>query len=517
MKHLRIRLPSNIYIHFIALILASTTSLLHAADSVQPNATRPNILFLLADDWGWPHASCLNDTVVKTPTFDRLVKEGVQFVNAHSTDPSCSPSRASILTGQYPWRLNDGANLFGYLPARFEVYPDLLEKNGYFVGYMLKGYSPGTLGDRTRNPAGNEYKDFETFLKQRPAGQPFCFWLGSHHPHRPYQLGIGVAHGLDPNKVMVPPYLPDSPEIRSDICDYYYNVEYFDQHESAAAVAAVEHLGELDNTIIVMTGDNGWPIPRGKTTNYDTGTHQTLAIRWSARITPGRTVTDFVSLSDLAPTFLDAAGIAIPSAMTAKSLMPLLLAKGSGQIDPTRDHVLAGMERHTDRESDDGTHYQGYPRRDIVTKDYHYIINFHPERWVAGNPKGFQVPGAAPATFEQLSNLTGIAYSDIDASPTKAWIVIHRADPNVKPLADAILGHHPDCELYDLRKDPYELKNVAKDPAYADVVNDLNKRLMDELTATADPRTQAGSVELDTLPSTQSKNPKTNTKAPVIF
>lgn len=489
----------------LLLALLSWPIFLHGSEPATSSFARPNILLLLADDWGWPHASCLGDSVVRTPTFDRLAKEGVMFLNAHSAAPSCSPSRAAILTGQWPWRLADGANLHGYLPARFDVYPALLEKSGYYSGYMLKGYGPGGLGDRTQNAAGKQYKTFEAFLKERPSGKPFCFWLGSHHPHRPYQLGIGVKSGLDPAKVFVPPYLPDSPEIRSDICDYYANVEYFDQKECCAALAALERLGELDNTIVVMTGDNGWPFPRGKATNYDTGTHQTLAVRWGAKIQANRMVSDFVSLSDLAPTFLEAAGIPIPPAMTGRSLLPLLLAEGSGQIDPSRDHVLTCMERHVNCRLEANAQFTGYPRRTIVTKDFHFVRNFHPERWMAGDPNGFETPGSLPFSYEQLREDTHLAFADIDASPAKAWVVLHRADAQVKSLAEIILGHHATRELYDLRKDPYELTNVAEDPAYAEVVQELDRRLTTELAAADDPRMTKGGPEPDALPDSKDK------------
>ena len=469
----------------LVLLLAAP---LFAADTVSTPPTKPNILFLLADDWGWPHASCLGDPVVKTPTFDRMVREGVMFRNAHSASPSCSPSRAAILTGQWPWRLDQGASLLNFLPKRFAVYPDLLEKAGYFVGETGKGYAPGKWPDWKHNPAGASYPNFEAFLAKRPKGAPFCYWFGSRHPHRPYELGCGVKSGMDPTKVVVPPYLPDSPDVRSDICDYYFNVQTYDQDECGAIVATLERTGELDHTLIVMTGDNGWPFPRCKAANYDTGTHQTLAIRWGAKIRPGRVVEDFVSLSDLAPTFLEAAGVSVPPDMTAHSLMPLLVADGSGQIDPTRDHVLTLMETHVPaRELEDGEH-GGYPRRTILTRNFHYIRNFHSERWFAGDPMGFDKPGAQPATFEQLMKDTFVAYADIDASPSKAFLVIHRDEPTVKPKADVVLGKHPARELYDLAKDPEELVNVAEDPAYAAQVQAMDAQLMSELKSTNDPR-----------------------------
>jgi arylsulfatase A-like enzyme len=460
---------------------------LFAADGSAP-ARRPNILLLLADDWAWPHASCLGDPVVKTPTFDRIAREGVMFRNAHSASPSCSPSRAAILTGQWPYRLDQGASLLTFLPARFAVYPDLLERAGYFVGETGKGYAPAKSTGWKHNPAGKTYPSFEAFLAARPKGAPFCYWFGSHHPHRPYQVGCGVKSGMDPARVIVPPYLPDSPEVRSDICDYYFNVQTYDRQESGSIIAALERIGELDNTLIVMAGDNGWPFPRCKATNYETGTHQTLAIRWPGKIKPGRAVDDFVSLGDLAPTFLEAAGVPVPSDMTAHSLMPLLLADGSGQIDPHRDHVLTMMETHVPcRELEDGER-GGYPRRTLITRDFHYIRNFHNERWPAGDPNGCEKAGSNPFTFGQLSTKTFVAYADIDASPSKAFLVIHRDENGVKPKADLALAKRPPRELYDLRTDPDELHNVAEDPAYARQVKAMDAQLMSELKATHDPR-----------------------------
>jgi N-sulfoglucosamine sulfohydrolase len=426
--------------------------------------------------------------VVKTPTFDRLAKEGVLFRNAYSAAPSCSCSRAAILTGKWPWLLEEGSILRGYLPAKFDVYPDLLEKSGYAVGFSGKGYAPGSLGDRKRNPAGPKFKNFSGFLAQRPKGAPFCFWMGSHHPHRPYARGIGIKNGMDPSKVVVPPYLPDSPEVRSDICDYYYNVQIYDQKEAAQAIAALEQTGELENTIIVMSGDNGWPFPRSKASLYVTGGHQTLAIRWGAKIKGGRTVDDFVSLSDLAPTFLEAGGLPVPSNMTARSLMPVLLSQASGQIDPTRDHVLTGVEVHVACRQLEGGRLGGYPMRSIVTKDFHYIRNFHPERWAGGDPHGLNLTAVTPDIVAQLSKTTAVAYSDVDAGPTKAYMIAHQNDPLVKPMVEQAFGHRPAQELFDLRKDPNELQNVAADPEYAAPLKQLDERLMKDLKATQDPR-----------------------------
>lgn len=486
----------------LILLLVRSAGALEAADASVPKP--PNILFLLADDWAWPHASCLGCPGVKTPTFDRIAKEGVLFRNAHVASPSCSPSRAAILTGQWHWRLEQGANLHGFIPPKVAVYPDLLEAAGYFVGMTKKGYGPGTDSGRPHNAAGPAFHNFDAFLAARPQGKPFCFWYGSHEPHRPYPAGIGVRSGMDPAKVVVPPYLPDDAITRGDICDYFYEAQQFDQ-QCAAILAALEKTGEFDNTLIVVSGDNGWPFPRSKSTCYDSGTHQPLAIRWGGRVKGDRVVDDFVSLSDLAPTFLEAAGQPVPATMTARSLLPVLLSDKSGQVDPARDHTLTGMERHAARGRMDGkTTNVGYPMRTLLTKDFHYLRNFKPDRWPAGDPPTDPLPA-----FEKIATDTYAAFSDCDAGPAKAFLVSNRDQPGVKPFTDRAFGKRPGRELYDLRHDPYELKNVAEDPTYADAVKDLDARLMAELKATGDPRVAGNGDEFDHILSTpQPNNPK---------
>ena len=289
--------------------------------------------------------------------------------------------------------------------------------------------------------------------------------------------------GLDPAKVIVPPYLPDNATTRNDICDYLAASQSFDR-QAGDVLAALEQTGELDNTLIVISGDNGWPFPRSKATLYDTGTHQPLAIRWAGVAAPGRTVDDFVSLANLAPTFLEAAGLPLPKSMTARSLMRLLRSPKSGQVDPQRDHVFTCMETHAPcRLLADGSR-GGYPMRSILTKDFHYIRNVCPDRWAAGDPQT-----ADAVTFQQLAKNTFAAFADIDAGPTKAWMVLHRHEPSVQPLAERAFGKRPAPELYDLRKDPYEMTDVAEVAAYKTIVSELEARLTAELKATGDPRT----------------------------
>lgn len=477
---------------------ATAKAAANPADATAPSA-RPNILFCLADDWMWPIASLAGDPAVKTPVFDRVAREGALFTNAFVAAPSCTPSRAAILTGQWPWRLGEGANLHGTLPARYPVYPDLLEAAGYHVGLTRKGWGPGdpVPGGRTRNPAGPLYKDFGAFLAARPKGAPFCFWFGGLDPHRPYDWESGVKSGMKPENVKVPPYLPDSETVRKDICDYNFETQRFDS-DVGALLDILEKSGELERTIVVISGDNGWPFPRAKATLYDSGTHAPLAIRWPGKIKPGRTVEDFVSLADLAPTFLEVAGLKPPAQMSARSLLPVLTSPKDGRIDPARDHVLTGMERHTSgRSGEAGQKGVAYPMRALRTADYLYIRNFKPDRWPAGDPNGYETPGAQPYTYEQLAANTHLAFSDADAGPTKAWMLTHRDEPTVRPLCELAFGKRPARELYDLRKDPYQMKNVAADPAYAEVAAKLDVQLMAELKASGDPRVIGGGEAFD--------------------
>jgi arylsulfatase A-like enzyme len=269
--------------------------------------------------------------------------------------------------------------------------------------------------------------------------------------------------------VHVPPYLPDAPEIRTDICDYYWEVQRFDR-EVGQALEIVEAMGEMDNTIIVITGDNGWPFPRAKSNLYDPGVHVPLAIQWPERIRKGRVVDDFVSFIDLGPTFLEAAGTKPLDVMSGRSLMSIFESDKSGVVDTGRDHVLTGKERHTPAQAN---HMGGTPMRAIRNKNYLYIHNFKPDRWPAGDPN---------------TSMRGPALSDIDGGPTKTYIVEHKDDPQGRRHYELACGKRPADELYDLRRDPYQLNNVAADPAYGSILRALNEQLMTELTVAQDPR-----------------------------
>ena len=302
---------------------------------------RPNILLAISDDQSFPHASAYGCTFVNTPAFDWVASHGVLMQNAFCPAPSCSPSRAGLLTGRNIWQNEEAALLRSYFPKKWPVYTELLEQSGYLVGYTGKPWDPGQLGAGwTKNPSGTAYNsktksvptgisnidyasNFNVFLSARQAGQPFCFWYGANEPHRPYKLNIGVDNGKNPATVQVPPYLPDNDTVRKDLCDYAYEIEWFDSHLQKM-LDKLTAIGELNNTLIVVTGDNGMPFPRAKTNLYPAGAHVPMAVCWANQISGPRTVTDFISFIDLAPTFLEAAGITIPVQMVGKSIMPIL-------------------------------------------------------------------------------------------------------------------------------------------------------------------------------------------------
>ncbi len=441
---------------------------------------RPNILYCLADDWSWPHAGVYGDRVVRTPTFDRVAREGVRFNYCFSAAPSCTPSRAAMLTGQYPHRLEEGSCLWGFLPKRFATYPDLLEQAGYVVGFTRKGWGPGNFqaGGRGRNPAGPRFDSFAAFLKTVPEEKPFCFWFGSFDPHRPYEAGSGAGVGLKTNDVVVPPFWPDNGISRNDVLDYYLKVERYDR-DVGELLDLLKQAGRLENTLVVMTGDNGWPFPRCKANVYDGGTRQPLAVRWPARVKTGQVCDDFINLMDLAPTFLEAAGLKPLPEMTGHSFLGLL----TGDDKPgSRNTVCLERERHAAVRAAN----VGYPVRAIRTREFLYIRNFRPDRWPAGDPEPYRDPKRP--------------FGDCDDGPTKRYILDHRDEPGLQKFFELCFAQRPAEELYDLAKDPHEINNVAGLPGYANARKQLCARLDQWMKDTADPRAVKDDDHWDSFP-----------------
>jgi N-sulfoglucosamine sulfohydrolase len=453
-------------------------ALLSGASSLPAQRKPPNILFVIADDWSHGHAGAYGCNWIATPNFDRVAREGILFNNAFTSNPKCSPCRATILTGRNSWQLKEAINHYSIFPDEFAVYPDLLEKAGYFVGCTGKGWGPGDYESTgfEHNPAGREFhkytlapptsgispkdyaRNFEYFLEQKPRDKSFCFWLGGHEPHRPYEPGSGLRAGKKPASVVLPKYYPDNRIIRSDMLDYAVEVEWFDQH-LGRAMQKLEQTGELDNTLIVVTSDHGMPFPRVKGQIYEHGFHIPLAIRWGKNIKPGRVIDDFINTRDFAPTFMQIAGLEPAGTMTGRGFLDILKSDKSGVVDASRNVMLIAKERH-----DLGRpHDWGYPVRAIRTGDFLYVRNYEPNRWPAGDPE------------------TG--YRNVDDGPTKTFLI-----SGFDEYYRMSFGKRPAEELYLVKTDPDCIRNLATDLKYAKVKRQLRERMEETLRGEGDPR-----------------------------
>ncbi len=488
-------------------------------------ASKPNVLLLFADDLGC-YASAYSDPkhpspndIITTPVFDRIAKEGAIFQNAFVSAPSCSPSRAALNTGRHFFRNGSHAQLhFPWekgVPDPFDAIkgmPLTLRDGGYHIGHTYKLHlRTSIIGGKENiyNSAGgnlNQYSHFLTksedkeaakqkiieqvqgnfrnFLAKREKGKPFFYSFNPTNTHRIWMQGSGKAlWGLNPDDLRgkIPPVLPDVPMIREDMADYLGEGMAFDA-ACGVLIKMLEEMGELDNTIVVISGDHGIPgFPRGKCNVHDLGSRVLLAIRWPEKIAPGRNVKVPVSLIDLAPTFLAAAGLESPDDPDGQNLLPAL-APGADDTK-LRSWALIGRELHA-QPGREGNF--GYPTRAMRTPEFLYVKNFKPDRWPMGDPYG--VTETSEPSYQQLANNTYAAFPDMDASPTKAWVVAHRNDPEMKAFVQFAWGKRPSEELYDLAKDPDQMKNVAADPAYAESLTKIRDQLMAELKANDDPR-----------------------------
>ena len=490
---------------------------------------KPNILFLFADDWG-RYASIyaevngpggIND-VVRTPNFDKIAKKGVLFRHAHVNAPSCTPCRSSLLSGQYFWRTGRGAILRGAVwDEKIPAYPLLLKDAGYHIGKSYKVWGPGTPSDAPYGQQAHAYQkagsrfnnfsenvtqmvakgqpleaakeelyseirtNFRDFLTDNKDDKPFCYWFGPTNVHRSWIPGSGKKlWNINPDdlKGKLPPYLPDVPEVREDLADYFGEIAAWD-HAIGVHIAELEKAGVLDNTLIAISGDHGAPgFPHGKCNLYGFGTGVSLILSGPG-IKGGRVVDDMVSLPDLAPTFLEAGGVKPPAVMTGRSLWNVLRSERQGLVDPARTWVVAGRERHVEIARPD---YTPYPQRVLRTLDHALIVNFKPERWPLGDH--YRLDGKDEPTFDEVAKTTFVTLPDDDAGPTKAWFVGARKSPEWSAQFDKFYGRRPMFELYDLRKDPDEMNNVAEDPAYAAIRKEMTERLFTILRETGDPR-----------------------------
>ena len=474
---------------------------------------RPNILFVIADDQSFPYASIYGTQGVKTPAFDEVARNGILFYNAFAAAPQCSPSRAAILTGKNIWQLEEAGTHSSYFPKKFTVFTDLLENSGYTIGFTGKPWAPGNWEDAgwKRNPVGPEFNskklkpptkyisntdyfgNFVNFYNKKKENEPFFFWYGAHEPHRTYEEGSGKKARKNIMKNFVPGFLPQDSIVRNDVADYDLEIEWFDKQLSKM-IDFLKEKGELENTLIVVTSDNGMPFPSAKANLMEYGSHVPLAICWPGKIRKGGTSHDLVSLIDLAPTFLRVAGIDSLPPMTGKSLTDILL--NDKNTTAHRSYVLTGRERHSDARPDD----VGYPSRAIRTDDFLFILNLKPDRWPAGNPPSDseKVNSNVQGSSKDFKSV-GIGYNDIDdPNPTKNFMLKNKKQ--FPALFDEGFEKRPAEQLFDIKRDAACTNNLADKPRYAAVKNKLKTELEKLLTQQGDPRMLGNGDIFDSYP-----------------
>lgn len=471
--------------------LAIPLVVLGACGECKKQDAKPNILFIVADDQSYPYTSAYGSKMVNTPAFDFVAQNGILFNNAYVTSPGCSPSRACILTGRYPWQLEEAGTHASSFQGKYICFPDLLANVGYHIGYTGKGWAPGDwkVSGREHNPAGPEYnkyklkppqsgisnidytENFKLFLSLRKDGQPFYFWFGSNEPHRDFEKDSWREMDRNLSEAEYPQFLPVSDSIGGDLLDYAVEIAWYDKHlQNMIDILKIN--GELDNTIIVVTADNGMAFPRAKANCYDYGVHVPLAICWGKNIKKGEVVNELTSMINIAPTILDAAGVKINSEfpITGKSILPQL--KGDAKFE--NEAVFFGRERHSSSRRDN----LGYPIRAVREKDYLLVRNFRPERNPAGDPQEIKADGTIGKPFA--------AYYDIDNSPSLRYLTNNRLDDKVSKYFHLSVDKRPEYELFNVVHDPACINDIST--LEPDVMENLKLILNNKLLETADPR-----------------------------
>ncbi|MEI2724586.1 MAG: sulfatase [Verrucomicrobiota bacterium] len=449
---------------FVAICLGLAALPVTAAKS-----SPPNILVVLSDDHSKPHVGCYNNPDINTPNLDRFAAQGMRFDRAYVASPQCVPSRAAILTGRSPVRIQM-TRFSAPLPLDVRTFPEWLRECGYFTGvagrnYHLDGSAkmpPETAevlerhGLRTfqqRFDFVNKDNDpkvlavFKKFLDQVPHGKPFFLQLCFKDPHRPLDTNA-IPQPHNPAKLTLPEHYPDTAKVRADFANYYDEIARLDGY-FGEVLATLEARGLASNTIVVFMGDNGASQLRGKGTLYEFGVNVPLVIRWPGKIKPGSATSELISGEDLAPTLLAAAGIAAPREMTGKSFLKLL----TGEAFTGRKHAF----------SERGSHSSGLPThsaafdlgRCVVTARHKLIYN---ALW--------QLP-----------------YTPVDFSSQPFWKELRKLNDEEKLSAKLSRIYfsptRPMFELYDLEKDPAEMENLADRAEVAAVEKELKAALQE--------------------------------------
>lgn len=447
--------------------LFSLAAILTALLIVQPlmAAAQRNIVLMIGDDHGL-ELGCYGHPVIKTPSMDRLAASGTRFTYGFAAVSSCSPSRSVLYTGMYnhtngQYGLAHAVHNFASFPSVVSM-PALLRKAGYRTALIGKHHvrpEENYPFDMLPCPGGprNVIAMAETARKffGNIGETPFLLVMGYTDPHRDATdfankgtyRGVKEVH-YDPADIIVPPFLADAIETRQDLAQYCQSVSRLDQG-IGAMLDAIEQTGHADDTLVIYVSDNGIPFPGAKTTLYDPGVNLPCLIRSPAQKQRGVVNHAMISWVDIAPTILDWAGVALAKDTAGRSVLPIL-----DETDPAGWDTIFGS--HTFHEV---TMY--YPMRMIRTRKYKYILNLAHEL-------------EYPIAGDLWNGLT--------------WqSSLRRGDTQFGCRTVDALLHHPKEELYDLDADPNETRNLAGDPAHADVLADLRTRLRAWQEKTKDP------------------------------
>jgi len=482
----------------------------------------PNILFVINDDQSYAHTSFAGSRFVSTPGFDRVASNGIYFTNCYAGSPGSAPSRSALVTGRHHWQNKQAGQHASSWMKEFVPFVDLLEANGYHTGFTGKGVDPFRYARneedslwRKENAAGchvynkqryikdsssdprtadgigltDYYANFLDFMQQREIGQPFYFWYGSTEPHRAYEKGSWKRNGKELAQVDVPGFFPDTEEIRGDLLDYAVEIEWADSH-LLKMLNYLDSIGELDNTIVMVTADNGMPFPRAKANCFEYGVHVPLAISYPKGFPGKRQVDDPVSFVDIAPTILELVGVK-PDGMlpvSGRSIVNILRSEKRGIVDETKEYVFMGRERHSSSRWEN----LGYPQRAVRNREYLLVWNMKPERWPAGAPQAIDEKTGQTYPMYGLDE-KGIhhpewAFTDVDAAPSKSFLIENYKDPAIRPYFDLAYDKRPEFELYHIGDDPFCLNNLAGNTNYTAVEEELKNVLRKELERSGDPR-----------------------------
>ncbi|AWX43664.1 Steryl-sulfatase [Flagellimonas maritima] len=487
---------------------------------------KPNILFVISDDQSFGHTSFGGSSFIETPGFDRIAREGIYFTNAYAGSPGCAPSRSAIVTGRHHWQNEHSGQHASSWMKKHVPFVDELSASGYRTGKTGKGVDPFQYARndsdslwRTTNAAGRDYssikydshayelpsdkiskinyfENFKEFVNSTEKDQPFFFWFGANEPHRAYEKNSWKKTDKKLSDVTVPEFLPDTDEVRGDMLDYAVEIEWFDSHLQKM-IAYLEDIGELGNTIIIVTSDNGMPFPRAKANSYEYGAHVPLAIRYPKKFKSGRTIDDHIQFVDFAPTILDLANRNPQNMLpiTGTSFVNVLENKKDETVNGKRKYSFVGRERHSCSRHNN----LGYPQRAVFTDEFVLIWNMKSQRWPAGAPQRFSPNDATELLPYYGLDATGTyinksAFLDVDDCPTKTQLIEEK--DSLKLYFDYSFAKRPEIELYNTKKDPACLKNLAELREFKDIKEELFKILKEELVETNDPRVMGENPEI---------------------